>query len=65
MCEPMFWVVFCCRKLKEKALLHSLNLGGKKPKAREMLMKMDDMFNYGRHTNDGVKCETVVEKCQM
>lgn len=53
------------RKLKEKAFLHYLNLGGKKSKARGILMQLDDMFHFGRHTQDGVKCETVLEKCQM
>ena len=56
---------YCFRKLKEKALLHSLNLGGKKPKAGGILMKLDEMFNFGRRLKNGMKCETVLEKCQM
>ena len=56
---------YCCRKLKEKALLHFSNLSGKKPKARGLLMKLDEMFNFGRRVKNGMKCETVLEKCQM
>ena len=56
---------FCCRKLKEKLLSHSLNLGKKTPHARGMLVKLDNMFNFERHVKDGIKCETVLERCQI